>query len=312
MILEKHRLTPAPLLPLTILLMTGVAYIQPTHLSAQAPGVTIVRDRGEAFEALIKQAVEIKAKDGLLSREEVERQLSRSSADIKLPRPATSKLSDREIAQRSQQAHVRIGWHYLCTKCDKWHQNLAGGYFITADGAIATCYHVIKPKKDHREAYLVAADAQGRLLPVTEVLAADEQNDAAIVQAKLPTAIKPLPLNTNVYPGDAAWCFSDPLGRSGYFSKGMVNRFYYQNRKGGESVRMEVSTDWAPGSSGSAVLDECGNTIGHVSEISPAGLPRSRSTNQPAASASGASMIVFHSAVPAADILSLVKPAKKK
>ena len=36
-----------------------------------------------------------------------------------------------------------------------------------------------------------------------------------------------------------------------------------------ESLRVNVSTDWAPGSSGAAVLDEYGNAIGHVSRISP-------------------------------------------
>jgi hypothetical protein len=30
-----------------------------------------------------------------------------------------------------------------------------------------------------------------------------------------------------------------------------------------------VSTDWAPGSSGAAVLDEYGNAIGHVSLVAP-------------------------------------------
>ena len=35
-----------------------------------------------------------------------------------------------------------------------------------------------------------------------------------------------------------------------------------------DHLRVNVSTDWAPGSSGSAVLDQCGNVIGHVSTIS--------------------------------------------
>ncbi len=36
-----------------------------------------------------------------------------------------------------------------------------------------------------------------------------------------------------------------------------------------KSLRLNVSTDWAPGSSGAAVLDQCGNAIGHVSTIAP-------------------------------------------
>lgn len=91
----------------------------------------------------------------------------------------------------------------------------------------------------------------------------------------------------------------------------MVNRFYVRGKKGDESSRMEVSTDWAPGSSGAAVVDQCGNAIGHVSEISSASSLRARGTNQPAGSSSSP-MIVFHSAARAADVISLVKPAGGK
>lgn len=276
---------------------------------AQAPGVKIVRDRGEQFEAMVKKANELRETGSLLSIGDVTNQMPRTVCELKLPRPATKPLADREIWQRSREAHVRVGWHYLCKKCSKWHQNLAGGYFITADGVIATCYHVVEPGDDLREGYLVAGTEDGKLFPVTEVLAADATSDAAIIRAKVDGTVKPLALNTNVAPGDAAWCYSDPLGRSSYFSKGMVNRFFIQPRKQHtETARMEVSTDWAPGSSGAAVLDECGNAIGHVSEISSASSGRGSGTNR--TSSASSPMIVFHCASRAADVLALVKPAK--
>jgi hypothetical protein len=89
----------------------------------------------------------------------------------------------------------------------------------------------------------------------------------------------------------------------------MVNRFFELRRRGKATPRMDVSTDWAPGSSGAAVLDQCGNAIGHVSEISSAG-SRSRSTNQTSRATS--TMITFHYAARAADVLTLVKPAAAK
>jgi S1-C subfamily serine protease len=279
-------------------------------LLGQAPGVKVVLDRGEPFEALITKANEYRIAGQLLSNETITGQLARATCSLKLPKPAHRKLSSRQIWERCQQAHVRVGWHYLCTKCDKWHQNLAGGFFITADGAIATCYHVVKPRPDIREGYLVAANENGQLFPVIEVLAGNELADTAIIRAKVESRAKPLALNTNVYPGDGAWCYSDPLGRSSYFSQGIVNRFFLQQRRGEESNRIEVSTDWAPGSSGAAVVDDRGNAIGLVSEISSAGSPRGRSTNQTASASSP--LIVFHSASRAADVLSLVKPAAKR
>ena len=276
---------------------------------AQGPGVPIVRDRGEPPQSMVQQAVVLREQGRLLSAAEVGLQMTRDHCELKLSPPSARRLNDREIWRRSQQAHVRIGWYYLCHKCSEWHLSLSGGYFITSDGAVATCYHVVEPSEEHLEGYLVAADDDGRLLPVTGVLAANESADTAIIGVTVATPVKPLALNTDVYPGDGAWCYSYPLGRSGYFSKGNVNRFFTQKHDGHESIRMDVSTDWGQGSSGAAVLDECGNAIGHVSGISSAGaLPRS-GTNRTARASSP--QIIFHNAARAADVIGLVaKPGK--
>jgi len=288
-------------------LVVGVTACGPWPLFAQAPGVKIVRDRGEEYAELVGKASELREAGQLLSAGALEQQLARTSCTLSLPKPSKKRLSARQIWQRSRDAHVRVGWYYLCNKCEKWHLNLAGGCFITADGAIATCFHVVKPNSEHREAYLVAAVEEGSLFPVIEILAGNEKADTAIVRAKVKSRTRPLALSTNVYPGDGAWCYSDPLGRSSYFSEGMVNRFYYHEGRDRAGPRIEVSTDWAPGSSGAAVVDECGNAIGFVSTILPASPARSRSTNQTSRAASP--MIVFHCASRAADVLSLIRPA---
>ena len=67
--------------------------------------------------------------------------------------------------------------------------------------------------------------------------------------------------------GDSVWCLSDPRGERGYFSTGIVNRFVERTVGDARGRRINVSTDWAPGSSGAAILDEAGNVIGHVATI---------------------------------------------
>jgi S1-C subfamily serine protease len=278
----------------------------PFALVAQAPGVRIVRDRVGQSAETVRQANVAREAGRLLDQAAVREQMVRTHCEVILPRPATRKLSSRTIWERAQAAYVRVGWHYQCNRCDEWHQNLAGGYFVTADGVVATCHHVIAPKPDHREAYLVAASELGEFWPVTEVLAANARADVALLRVATGRKMRPLALKTNVYPGDRAWCFSDPLGRSSYFSQGIVNRFCELRRDGDWAPRMDVSTDWAPGSSGSAVLDDYGNAIGHVSEISAAGGGRNRGTNQP-----GTALITFHYAARAADVLALTKPPQR-
>src|SRR5262249_42621841 len=151
---------------------------------------------------------------------------------------------------------------------------------------------------------LIAADEDAKVFAVTEVLAANRYSDAALVRIS-GGVFKPLPLNTNVYPGDQAFCYSDPLEHRGYFSQGVINRFYlYPGRRTVGSapsaayapMRINVGTDWAPGSSVSAVVEECGNAIGPVSTIAA-------SVEEDPADAAAEpqvpllGMIVFHEAV---------------
>jgi S1-C subfamily serine protease len=221
---------------------------------------------------------------------------------------------------------VRIGWYYLCPDCGHFHLNAAGGYAISADGIVATCYHCVDPGDAKGEGYLVAADSTGAVLPVTTVIAANRVLDCALVRVAGGT-LTPLALNPDVATGDPAYLYSDPLDTRGYFSAGIVNRFYWQNTKGANPatlagilrLRLNVSTDWAPGSSGAAVLDAFGNVIGHVSMISalheaPGKAPPKRAnddnkdeSDKHAKGIRSDPLITLHEAIPARGVLLLAK-----
>ena len=293
-------------LPSALALLLAVS----SRLFAQAPGVPIIPETRGAPQELIEAAKKLRDEGKLISMAAAQEQLARASCQLALPAPGSRALPGGEIWQRARAAHVRVGYLYLCTKCDKLHLNIAGGYALTADGAVATCFHVVEPK-DMKEGHLVAVTEKGAVLPVLEVLAANRANDVAIVRVQAGQPLEPLPLNANVRPGDEAWCYSDPFGRSNYFSKGIVNRFFQRSATNGAgSIRINVSTDWAPGSSGSAVLDSCGNAIGHVSEISAQGSQPTARGTEPAPAKPGQTYIVFHDAIRAADVVALVKAAR--
>jgi hypothetical protein len=298
---------------LTLLIAVGFGAL------AQAPDVPIYRQgrRESQYADGIGDATKQLFDSGqVLKMKAVQEQLKRPSCKLELPKPSTTKLDPRQICEFARQGHIRVGWAYRCTNCPDWHVNLAGGYTLTTNGAVATCYHVVKPSREIKDGCLVAADESGQVLPVTEVLAANRYSDAAIVQVKA-DGLRPLPLNTNVYPGDSAFCYSDPLDHRGFFSQGIVNRFYqFPGRRPFSApataafapTRLDVGTDWAPGSSGSAVLDVCGNAIGHVSTIAVIGDPDTADLDEPRNEPSV--MIVFHEAVAARDVLLLVEVAK--
>lgn len=286
------------------------------HVGAQAPGVPICnlgRLESQYKTTLVNAAKDLFARGDGLRMSAVRKQLKRASCQLVLPEANTTRLAAREVCVAARRNHVRIGWWHLCAKCGKWHLNLAGGYWLTADGAAATCFHVVEPSGEMKDGCLVAVDEEGKVFPVEEVLAANRESDACIVRVA-GEGFTPLALNTEIYPGDTVYCYSDPEEHRDYFSAGIVNRFYQPagSQPSGsrasataDPTRINVSTDWAPGSSGSAVLDECGNVIGHVSTVStPTGEANPKA--QPAQAAKPAA-IVFHEAVSARDVRRLIK-----
>jgi len=274
------------------------------------PDRMIIREYHGAVPEWATQAKKLKEEGKLLDMEKVKAQLRTSSCKISLPPVKTQPLSGSELWNQAKISHVRVGYYCLCTKCNNWHLNLAGGYAITADGAIATCFHVVDGK-DMKEGYLLAVTDDGDVLPVTEVLAGNRFTDACIIKVASNKPLHPLSLNAAVSPGDDVWCYSDPANRPGFFSRGMVNRIYQHlhpaNPRERFPIRVNVSVEGAPGSSGAAVLDRFGNAVAHFSAVSVHGeKPRSDSAGDQGHG--GDTVMVFHDAVRAADVLALVKP----
>ncbi|MGA2865307.1 MAG: serine protease [Verrucomicrobiota bacterium] len=286
------------------------------HAAAQAPGVPVYRQgRQESqYEEDIRQAARALLATGhVLKLAAVKEQLQRPSCQLDLPKVKTARLTPPDICLSARRSHLRVGWLFLCDKCDDWHVNLAGGYVLTTNGAVATCYHVVQPDSKVKDGCLVAADENAKVFAVTEVLAANRYSDVCILRVA-GQDFTPLALNTNVFPGDIAYCYSDPLDHRGFFSQGLVNRFYqFPGRRPFSAppaaayapTRIDVGTDWAPGSSGSAVLDECANAIGHVSTIAAVNETESADTD-PSQQIVHPTMIVFHEAVSARDVLRLI------
>jgi S1-C subfamily serine protease len=248
---------------------------------AQAPDQPIEENVTlDAYIPILAKALQLKDSRRLLDDQAVRTALARPTpAPVKLVPRATDHLSRRQMARRGRAALIRVGWIYRDPESEKpdWQLDLAAAYAITADGVAATCRHVIDPDylSPITEGFLIAVDAQGDVLPVTAILAAEEEMDAALIRIE-GGALVPVALNDEAAVGDSVAVFSDPMNVTGYFSAGYVNRFYWFDPDGGKdphtlagarNLRIHVSADWAPGSSGAPLLDDRGNSIGHVAEV---------------------------------------------
>ncbi|MGE5179970.1 MAG: hypothetical protein ACM3PF_12855, partial [Bacteroidota bacterium] len=107
--------------------------------------------RESQYEDGIAQASkDLFAGTNVIKLAEVKAQLKNASCTLALPAAGTNKLSARALYDTARASHLRVGWAYVCDHCEDWHVNLAGGYPLTTDGAVATCYHVINPTRDIR------------------------------------------------------------------------------------------------------------------------------------------------------------------
>lgn len=272
----------------------------PARTFAQAKGVPIVKGGTDEVKELSARIESIQKTVDFLTLEKAREQVSRETCEIELCTSLRTKpLKGREVWTTARKSYVRIGWYCLCKHCNDRHVNLGGGFYVNEDGVAATAAHCLTIMNDLREGLLVAVNDDGTIKPVTEILALNKESDVCLVRIQTDAPTTPLPLNTELYPGDGVWCYSNPMGRGPYFSRGVVNRFV-QIRDGDEtSNRIHVSSAWAPGSSGSAILNEFGNAIGLVSGIEMIQEPATKQT-----------VMSVNRAARAADLMKLVKQPK--
>jgi hypothetical protein len=269
----------------------GFLLLMPTPWAvAQTADTPIYQQHGPAIksqhQAIIDNALRLRGELNVIDKTEIDRQLlAPVPQPVQLLSPLISVMNSEEIAQHARRTNLRVGYCYKCMNCDDWHINLAGGYAIAAD-VIVTCDHVLLNKTKMRDGFLVVADHEGNIAIGSAILARSAAMDAAIVKVA-GAKFSPVPLNAEIKQGSPAYCFSYPLQQQGYFSTGVVNRFFWNEHYSGQArdsidallhLRVNYTTDWAPGSSGSPLFDSAGNVTGHVSTISGLGGGKNKGT----------------------------------
>lgn len=222
-------------------------------------------------------------------------------------------LEPPQVYERVQRSMRIVGHYYLCKECDEWHFAGASGFCIGSKGIVATCAHVLAADETMRDAYLVTADLEGNVWAVESVLSKDEGTDVAVLKTGEQNCV-PLALRGSVQVGERVYCVSNPDHQFGFFSEGLVARWFLQRDPGPEgSARkpldqvaprtwLHVTCEFAKGSSGAPIVDSKGNVVG---------IAQSTSTvvyDEDAAVAE--TQLVFKIATPAMALVALLPEAK--
>ncbi len=193
--------------------------------------------------------------------------------NLVLPAPATALLDAPTIANRLRESTIAVGYTYFCDDCDAWHLYLSTGFMI-ADGVACTSLHVFQDAEDGPlKNFPIAMDEEGIVYPIVGMLAADTDADSCLVQIAGAGSIRPLPLATSARAGEAVYLMSHPDTRYFRFSSGIISRLVYERRSNGAKFPLlDVTAEFAPGSSGGPIVNAFGNVLGHVSTISATSL----------------------------------------
>ena len=214
-----------------------------------------------------KKIGELCDKDGVPDGKKLSDQESKAprvAKNLHLPKVAPPK--NYEEAVQSIALLGKAG-HCGSKKCKKWHlRGVATAWCVGAEGLFVTNFHCFEGTEGKASAiYLL----DGTISPVVEIVAADRDRDVCLfrVKAKGGKKFNPLPMGEPAPVGTPVRIISHPDNRFYMQTSGKVARYYLhppRNEKKA-AVWMNVTADYAKGSSGGPVLDERGEVVGMVS-----------------------------------------------
>ncbi|MFM1872881.1 MAG: hypothetical protein RL398_2303 [Planctomycetota bacterium] len=228
--------------------------------------------------------------------------------------PERAPLAPTQVYQTLRRSMRAVGHYYRCLECEDWHFNPSSGFALDGQGRVVTCAHVLPPDAETRDAFLVCADLDGNVWPVEKVLAIDRKADLAVLQTSERGAVG-IELSGGAAVGARVYCLSNPDGMYGYFSEGIVARRYLYREPADEAdpdgVRrppaqplLDVTCQWAGGSSGGPVVDAWGRLVGVVQSTQTVSYPDEDDRN--------VTELVVRSAVPVESLRKLFAAATAK
>ncbi len=231
---------------------------------------SFVNDHAEMVE-FQKQLMDLCSTSKTLSRSAV--------ADLLKQAPATCDLSLRKsswwqssrdsasLYEEARKSVLMVGCRYKCEKCSNWHYSTASGFALSADGVVATNYHVMDREKEQGDTFAVRT-WDGKVYAVTGILAASKSFDLAILKTE-GQEFRPLPVAESAPVGTPVYVISHPTNHFYVMTEGIVSHNFIESAHQGGVPGMAITADYAGGSSGGPILNARGAVVGMVKATSP-------------------------------------------
>lgn len=195
-----------------------------------------------------------------------------SDFKLNLPTPSTTTLSPEELYTKRLNGALIFGKMYNCGQCPEMHLSLiATASAITEDGVCLANYHMVHPIVSREgvlkgDSVYFLADRDGQIFPIVEVMAYSRDEDIAVIRVDTRgQKLEAIPLGQDAATGSHVNLISHPKQMLYTYTQGYVSRntmYNYPNKP--VLDLMEVTADFAEGSSGGPFMDDKGNLIGMV------------------------------------------------
>ena len=248
--------------PFLILLLLAATVTAETDSRFIVDDELFEKDSGKQVDQLLKEG-------RLTDYSTLAKRLPDGRNAISIPSPATNQLPSTELAGKLRHSTVAIGLRYQERHSRKWRYMIGATAFAVAPEILSTSLHVMTIDPEMmREAQAVAVTEEGKVFPITEIIASSDRADSCLVRAP-GLNLPPMPLRAGVLPGEPVWCMSHPDGFTYMFTAGQVARISREryDEKNAPGLHVEVTAEYCPGSSGAAVCDAAGNVVAQVSSI---------------------------------------------
>ncbi len=177
------------------------------------------------------------------------------------------------LYEKCCQATLIFGNYYDCGNCDNMHVGVGTtAIALTEDGICMTNYHVIEDiiRKDtaalNGDSLFYVGTIDGKAYPITAVLGYSRIDDTAIFQVDTHgDKLACFPLGEAARVGSHVNIISHPKHVLYYYTDGKVtknSKFKEENMP--EMYRMQVTAEFAVGSSGGPVFNDYGQLVGMV------------------------------------------------
>lgn len=199
------------------------------------------------------------------------------TCDTPLPRMRKKHLNATQLYKLCKQSSlVFFTMEFRPQSNDYMAYPTASAVALTEDGLCATNYHVLSAvilsgalKHYWNNDFMrFVMDADGKVYPVTKILAADPVNDLALFRVDTTeNRLTPVSLGNPLESGEKVYCIAHPQGYLFYLTEGIVARNVSEaNRQNGQiKYEMQITADYGVGASGGPIFDDRGNLAGMVS-----------------------------------------------